>query len=535
MALAKGIGLNRFVGCWSGLLVPALLTAGYLTLAISGCADLQPPAGPQHPPAETTVWDVIHVHRQPVGHQALTLRRANEGDELIRDARATAVLNLQRFGQATRQQMELTSRESADGQLMSLGASVQSGGGQVETHGRRQGNQLLLEIRSAGKAVERSITLPTHCGGYFAVEWSLLNEPMQPGEQRQLHAVVPVLDQVAQITLVARSREPVDLLGETRELLRIDQQVLLPGGETIESVAWVTDDGQVLKTSMSGLQQVSYRVSREAALAASQEGTFDLGRFSTVRMSEPLRVTANTRRIRYRVRLAHDDPAEYFPNLPGQQVVSIDARTAEVTVSAVGPRDLTTSTDTPPDASDRSPSPMIQSDDARIRQMAEQIEQPAAGPWSRALAAERFVHEAISTKNLGTAFASAAEVAVSREGDCTEHAVLLAALCRAQGIPARVRVGLVYTPAEQGFAFHMWNEVWIENEGENNQTNGWMALDATAGQGGTGPTYLVLGRTNLASGDGMTAMLPVVEVMGQLAIEVVDQGEQRASPNPAGS
>ena len=40
--------------------------------------------------------------------------------------------------------------------------------------------------------------------------------------------------------------------------------------------------------------------------------------------------------------------------------------------------------------------------------------------------------------------ATAAEVARSREGDCTEHAVLLAALARARGIPARVAMGLVY-------------------------------------------------------------------------------------------
>ena len=57
----------------------------------------------------------------------------------------------------------------------------------------------------------------------------------------------------------------------------------------------------------------------------------------------------------------------------------------------------------------------------------------AQDPAEQALAIESFVHEALTQKDFSTAFATAAEVARSRSGDCTEHAVLTAALCRAQG------------------------------------------------------------------------------------------------------
>ncbi len=49
---------------------------------------------------------------------------------------------------------------------------------------------------------------------------------------------------------------------------------------------------------------------------------------------------------------------------------------------------------------------------------------------------ERFVNREVTKKNFSQTFASAAEVARSRKGDCTEHAVFLMALCRARGIPA---------------------------------------------------------------------------------------------------
>ena len=46
-------------------------------------------------------------------------------------------------------------------------------------------------------------------------------------------------------------------------------------------------------------------------------------------------------------------------------------------------------------------------------------------------------------------------------GICFDYASLLAALCRIQGIPARVIVG--WTDIE----YHAWVEIYLENEGWN--------------------------------------------------------------------
>ena len=107
-----------------------------------------------------------------------------------------------------------------------------------------------------------------------------------------------------------------------------------------------------------------------------------------------------------------------------------------------------------------------------------------------------------------------AEVAKSREGDCTEHAVLLAALLRARGVPARVAIGLVYVAKSQAFGFHMWTEAWVDR--------GWLPLDATLGQGGIGGGHLKLRHTSLSESAGLGSFLPVAEVMGQLKIEVLE-------------
>jgi Transglutaminase-like superfamily len=69
----------------------------------------------------------------------------------------------------------------------------------------------------------------------------------------------------------------------------------------------------------------------------------------------------------------------------------------------------------------------------------------------------------IAKKNLSRGFDIASVVARRGEGDCTEHAVLLAALARASGYPARVVTGLALVQLDGGpQAFgHAWAELHV--------------------------------------------------------------------------
>jgi transglutaminase-like putative cysteine protease len=59
-------------------------------------------------------------------------------------------------------------------------------------------------------------------------------------------------------------------------------------------------------------------------------------------------------------------------------------------------------------------------------------------------------------KEYTATFSSALETYKAGFGDCGEHAVLLAALLRASGIPARVVFGVVYMPSQKGYYYHAW-------------------------------------------------------------------------------
>ena len=105
---------------------------------------------------------------------------------------------------------------------------------------------------------------------------------------------------------------------------------------------------------------------------------------------------------------------------------------------------------------------------------------------------EKYVRDKLEKKNFSTALASAAEVAEKLEGDCTEHAVLLAAMLRAKQIPSRVAVGIVYVELNKqpSFGGHMWTEAWLDDK--------WVPLDATLGRGGTHAGHIKLGDSSFA-------------------------------------
>jgi hypothetical protein len=101
---------------------------------------------------------------------------------------------------------------------------------------------------------------------------------------------------------------------------------------------------------------------------------------------------------------------------------------------------------------------------------------------------------------------SALDVLRRREGDCTEHALLAAALCRAAGVPARIVVGLAYAGDEKRvFGFHAWIEVWCGR---------WTAMDPAWNEPLADATHI-----RLAEGSDPYALLPF---LGEIRIRVME-------------
>ncbi len=95
------------------------------------------------------------------------------------------------------------------------------------------------------------------------------------------------------------------------------------------------------------------------------------------------------------------------------------------------------------------------------------------------------------------------------KGDCTEHAILFAALARSQNIPTKVVSGLVYDNHTKSFYYHAWNEVFI---GE------WFPVDPTLNQ-----PIAKLGHIKLTEGDYSKMKENTKNYFGRLHISILEK------------
>jgi hypothetical protein len=489
---------------------PQLVALGFFALfgvCVAGCGTSAPTK-----PTDQESWDVFYLGDARIGH-AVTKRRPAPGDAGLVEIEAILNMKILRYGEATETSLTYSSIETPEGVLRQARGAAELGGETMAFQGQVTGDALQTTTTAAGKTVHGSIPWTADCRGFFAIEESLRQRPLQPGERRSLRMLLPVFNQLADVELQAGELEETQLLDATQKLLRVESTTTLPGGQKNVDTLWIDRQGQMLKSLNAAMKQTIFRTTRDVALQEQQGATIDIGQMTLVNTPRPIENPHGKKQLRYRVRLDDGDPFNTFASSEGQQVTSIDANTADIVVRAVRPGAPRTGSAPLPGDDDRQPNSYIQSDDPRIVKLAAEAAGDEKDPWKTALALERFVNEKITKKNFSQTFATAADVAETLSGDCTEHAVLLAALARARGIPSRVALGLVYVPSEQAFGFHMWTEVYVDDR--------WIGVDGTLGQGGLGAGHLKLSTSNLKEGTAMSSFLPVAQVLGRLQIEEV--------------
>jgi hypothetical protein len=474
-----------------------------------------PGVGAADAPVAQETWMSCSIEGSKMGYMHFRQTPFQEAGKLWIRLQHEDRLTISRFGTETVVETRLTSEESPDGRVRSFDLALKAGPTAMQARGRVEGQRLVIEETTEGQTQQRTMDFPLNCGGFFADQLSLSRDPMQPGETRRLKALVPIALTIADVTLQAKQLEAVSLPSGTRQLLNITVTTDM-GTSKLASTVWADPEGKVWKTRDQSLNLEAVVTSREEALARGTPSAFDLGMDTVVRVAKPLPRPHETRQVRYRAVVPEGDIGSLFPTGLSQQVLRVDDRTAEITVLAVRPDDppeVPRDVDTAPTEANRRGSPLLQTQDPRVIALANEVAAEPEDPWGLACGLEKHVRERVQQKNYGTAMATAAEVARTLEGDCTEHAMLLAALCRVRGIPSRVAIGLVYYPAAQGFAYHMWTEAWIRDR--------WIPLDATLGRGGIGAAHLKLADSAMGGMEAFAELLPIIRAIGRLKLELL--------------
>ena len=408
----------------------------FLTILLAcGAAAALPPGGLRKAAAklpEFQTWDVIQIQGQRVGYVESSLRLAEESGRQVAKVRQLTKFSLQRFGQETRMEVDYRDTETPDGALTEFKLVMKQGVNPIRTVGKVAGNRLELQIESQGQKQEHSVAWPEGAGGLLGAELSLLAKPLKSGEKRTVE-YLNMDNQTLTAEMTARDKESVELPGGRFRLLKIDLvERMAPNAQgqqvEIKAAAWANTAGDVLKSWLKPMNLETFRVTREVALAKTPLAKLDLGKATLVKLDRAIPDAHACKQVRYRVHLDDGDPVAAFPAGPSQEVRRIDEHTAKVTVRAIRPASGAESTTDRPTEADLAPNNFIQSDDPQIVARAKAAAGDETDPWKVAVALESYVNRDVTRKDYSQAWATASEVAQSREGNCK-------ATCRLPGGP----------------------------------------------------------------------------------------------------
>lgn len=315
--------------------------------------------------------------------------------------------------------------------------------------------------------------------------------------------------------------EKVDVGGRTVDVFRMESVAdIQPGVTTIEHLD-ENGDAVRMETQLGGFEVVISTSDRASVTGEPAGEAPELMASLFIKPSRPIAGAHSTRAARFVVR-STDGELPDIPSVGYQKAERIDDGSVRVTV------DLATLGDALGEGESREgylkSTVYLDTKDPAVRTLAQRgtatIEGRSAKRAAEAL--RTLVHRHIRAKDLSVGFATASEVARSGEGDCTEHAVLLAALLRVQRIPSRVVGGLIYADRFAGgqniFGYHAWTQALLP---ASDGTERWVDLDATLPGGRVySGAHIALSVSSLEDAGPVGGLADLAPLLGRLEIDV---------------
>ena len=461
--------MRRWCGCFFGLFLVGLIGA----------------AEPQGKIVHET-WDAAYLNKAKAGYVHTTVREIEEGDQKVLRTSLELDLTVKRFNDTVRLRMETGSDETKEGKV--TGVSMRQFLGkeqQMVMSGTVDGDELHVKV-DGGRRLEKKIPWDDKVVGLYAQERMFQERKVKPEDTFSYLSYEPQLTAVVTTHVTVKDYEDVAIPGtkNKQRLLRVEAVGdKIAGFQPPPLTTWLDKDLVPVQSQleMPGLGQMTLRRTTRAVAT----GAGDMAQMTDIAQLIPInrRIAQpyDTDRAVYRITIKGDDhPATTFASDDRQQIKNVKGNTFELHVRGIrAPRLVEDAA--PVGEEYLKGSYFINNEDAKVKEHARRAVGNEKDPWKQARLIEKWVHRNMENKNFTEAFATADHVARTLEGDCTEHAVLAAAMCKAVGIPAKAAVGLIYVDSARGpeMGFHMWAEVWIDGQ--------WIPIDGTLGRGYVAP------------------------------------------------
>ncbi len=456
-------------------------------------------------------WQAIFIGKQRVGFAHVTVQEIERNGQRITVCDNLNQMTINRFGFALRMSVVQSSEEDSEGNMLSFRLAIENPPtSKIESEGRIENGKLTTTTLSAGRPKSTTTDWDPTVKSPAWIDRALQVEPLKEGQSREFRMYDPQFSKVATITLKHAGREKTKLIdGTEKECDKVLTRHSLVPGLTITS--YMDEAGETVKTTTNLLDMTTYTVSKEEALKAISGESLDLGMDTVIKTGRINNVHRAGQAV-YRVTI-DGKAADAIPAGPTQIIKPISDTEIELTVKSIRPGEKG---DEPAAGEEYlASSRFLDLDDPNVRKLAEEGAAGKTDPVELAIALEKFVQRRVTDKNFSTALATASEVARDLAGDCTEHAVLLAALLRVNKVPSRVVIGFVYADSLEGLGGHMWTEAYVNGH--------WIPLDATLGLGGIGAGHIKIADADLSENAAapVAAFVPIIHLLGKTKLEVL--------------
>lgn len=471
---------------------------------------------------QTTDYLAVFMEGRKVGYAVQTRR--------VEDERVTTTqqvsITISRMGIPVTIEMTETTVETAAGKplrfesVQNLGAMTMKVAGVVSDDGT-------VNITTSSLGMEQKSTMQWPKGAVMAEGLRLLTleKGFKPGVEYSADLFNPGTQQAVTTRVAIKEKREVDLLGRVVKLTETATTLSLPGAGQITTTSYVDDDMRTLKSIMPIAGMTVEMIAAPKEFALGKLDVFEMIDRMFVKSPEPIRNAESAVAITYTLKPA---PGADFtiPSTDNQTAARLADGRIRLEVRPVqapaGDR-FPYKGDDPALLEAIQPTRFLQSDNEQVAALARKAVGDTKDAAEAARRIEAFVSRYIDDRSLSVGYASAAEVVESRQGDCTEFAVLVAAMCRAVGIPSQVVVGVAYVDefgGMQGFGGHAWNQVYIGGD-EQGKGGKWVGLDAafrSGNRGGYGPAHITLAAGNGDPGD----FFNMAAALGQFQIEKIE-------------
>lgn len=479
------------------------------------------------------VWEAAYVvspdgKNVKIGHIHMTsVPVEKDGVKVVRTSKEMRYV-VARSGSNSDLKADFSTDEDAAGQVRAIKAKIWLGTDRIQTLDCTvAGEKIAITADGEFKYQKEMRWDPAALG--LAGEMTLLRDKKaKPGDDFTYRTFQPQVGNFVRVRVTVAAKETVSLPGGvTKELLKAvftPEPLALQGGTKLQlppATYWadpVSYDILKSEEELPGVAKITLvRVAKAAALAPNGQVP-DLMKRQSIFLKAAVPDMHERASAVYKVTFSGDaEPKDLIRTDARQAIANVAGKTFELHVAA---RREPVPVKTPAKADDEylRSNYFLTSDDAEVKALARQAVGPATDPWAKARKIEGWVRQNMRVANFSEALAPADHVAKTLTGDCTEYAMLTAAMCKAQGVPARTAIGLVYVTGllgkPAGLAFHMWTEVFVDGQ--------WLGLDATIGRGSIGPGHI---KITDHSWDGVLSFTPLLPVTGFLmaspTVEVV--------------